>query len=1428
MVGTANEDTIILQGRHYLTLVDSGSVTSTISRDLVKELDLPIIKAQEVIEVEGFTGNTLILEDIVAIDIHLPVQKYSAVEYFFVAPATPYSFRVPFICGTPIIDRVIASSKAEGVGLNWAPAWERARLGRQPIEEPQTGFENIRLKTMRRITIPPRAKKNVRLKGTFGSRDQKLHLLVEPLNAPAEGVTVAPAYTDLSPSTSVTRLVVHNHTSKVMTIPRGKVYATASLANYVPAPLVPQLAEPPMISHRLAKSPEQSTPAGIEAEQFPGIFEGGEPEHKNEDQEDREWMARLDLGVMGEWTEEQQCQAREMLQKHKKVFALDKESMGKTTATTHKIRMADDTPIKQGYRRIPPHLLAEVRKAIEEMLSLGVIVPTDSPWSSPVVLARKKDGALRMCIDLRMVNSRTTRDAYSLPRIEETLDTLSGSSVFTSLDLKWGYWQVPMEAKSRQYTAFTVGPLGFYECVRMPFGLTNAPATFQRLMQTCLGGLHLTSCIIYLDDVVVYARTVEEHLERLDAVLTKIGQAGLKLKPNKCEFFRRSLKFLGHIVSGEGIATSTEKVDTVRQWSVPKTVKEVKSFLGFVSYYRRFIPEFAAKSKPLQAVITGPGTSTRRDGKNKVLWNTACQTGFEELRDACCTAPILAYPDFDRKFILHTDASVTGLGAALYQKHDEVDRVIAYASRVLTPAETNYPAHKLEFLALKWAVTKKFREYLLGAPFEVYTDNNPLLYAMRTAKLDATSSRWVAELSNYEFAVSYRAGRLNADADALSRLPWPECMHHRLDEDDSEALLIACIKPTPWIEAMPLSQELLEGMEPPEDRWSLRMVMKNSRVVLADDWAAEQTLDPEITAAYEGFIDGIKPTHPPKRLKEMRTAESRFLLRNWDAVQIRNDVLHLVHETHGGPVDLIVVPKARTADLVKKYHRAIGHLRGDRTVAVLRERFTWNGLWTQVRGILDQCGPCRRATTPPERARMVPIVATYPMDLLHMDYLTLDKRSGFEDVLILTDHFTRYAQAIPTRSQSAPATVKALMESFVYHYGLPRRILTDQGKTFEGKMMKLLCKALGIRKIRTTPYHPQGNGQCERFNQTLIKMIKTSTDPTQWPKQLSALAFAYNNTPHAATGYSPYFLMHGRQQSLPVDLELGVFPGPTLPVSKERYVDMLKRRLVAAFDAARAQQAKPHHTKKDWYNRKARAAALQVGDLVYVREVRLRGRHKLESNWERDCYEVVAQSDPEVPVFKVRNQRTKALRTLHRNLLLPVRARMDENPEPVTLPAETDDPPRRNTRSNTVLRTGGSSEHTDDTPDAEEETDQESLSGGEGAMQSAADARRVFEDGVDSGDRITMEEETHPSSQTDSGEEETEHEGHPLEEEWPEADLAAWQTATERTESEEEINPPQEEADLERDTVPPAPSPPPLPRRQSTRTKRLPLKLRDE
>lgn len=938
--------------------------------------------------------------------------------------------------------------------------------------------------------------------------------------------------------------------------------------------------------------------------------------------------------------DEQLKKAEELMDKWRtKVFSGADEGIGCTSSVKHKINLDDNVPFKQRHRRIPPAQYDEVREHLQGLIDSGVIRESHSPWASPVVLVRKKDGSLRFCIDYRKLNTRTIKDAYALPRIEEALEAMGGCSWFSTLDLKSGYYQVEIEEKDKKKTAFTVGPLGFYEFNRMPFGLTNAPATFQRLMEHCLADMNFEKCIVYIDDVIVYSKTFDEHLERLEAVFTKLEEFGLKLKTSKCSLFRDKVKYLGHVISANGIETDPEKIEAVKTWPVPKGTDELRTFLGFTGYYRKFVPDYAKKVKPLTNLLKAMTPGKGRKSECEWAWSEKCQEAFENVRSMLSSPLVLSYPDFTKQFILNTDASLDGLGATLSQEIDGKEKVIGYASRALRKSERNYPVHKLEFLSLKWAVTEKFHDYLYGNNFIVRTDNNPLTYVNSTAKLDAAGHRWLAALANYNFEIHYRPGKKNADADALSRRPYESASvvgqesivaicqmsaHRPPYFDVSEADEVECVEPLPTMD-----QETLSKL---------------------------QEEDLVIGRVKEFLIKGVRPTRKALKNEEKRTQK---ILRLWDQLFVEEGVIYRRGGTgpQGEKVVRLLLPESLRKDALAGVHDHVGHFATERTLDLAKARFYWVGMANDVEQWVKTCERCilRRRPQPEQSAGLVNIVTTEPMELVCIDYLKLDRcKGGFEHVLVITDHFSRFAQAIPTTNQTARTTAKALFDKFVVHYGFPARIHSDQGRNFESDLIKELCKLAQVSKSRTTPYHPMGNGMCERFNRTLMHMLGTLADEEKvnWKDFVAPLVHAYNATKHSSTGVSPFYVMFGRHPRLAIDVRLGHDLNGFQ--SKSSYVRDLTKRLELAYKLA-ADNAKEssRHQKTVYDKRRPTARLLLIGDEVLVKNVT--PKSKLENFWEGDIHVVVGKPNDEIPVYcVVKKDGTGRKRNLHRNLLMPL------------------------------------------------------------------------------------------------------------------------------------------------------------------------------
>ena len=406
--------------------------------------------------------------------------------------------------------------------------------------------------------LPPFSTTFVRGRSSVKSHYKRVNVATKHLDKITnKNIATVRIYSFIKPSSNKVAMGVRNLKSKQVVLKAGTIIGKIGVANAIPPMLAPkpEIAEIDMelILEQLSNKERLKMILGSNSSAIP-------PGKQKLIQEEADLsMNKLDLFGIKDWKSEEQKEAKDLILEYGSLFALKDIDLGKTDKVKHTIKLDNYTPFKERYRCIPPHQYEEVKQHLKEMLEIGAISKSKSPWASAVVLVRKKDGSLRFCIDLRKLNARTVKDAYSLPRIEETLDCLNGAQWFTSLDLKSGYWQVELDEESKALTAFTVGPLGFYQCEHMPFGLTNAPATFQRLMESCLGDMHLKWVIIYLDDIIIFSKTPKEHIQRLRGVFQKLHEAGLKLKPKKCEFFKTRISYLGHIVSQSGIECDPRK-----------------------------------------------------------------------------------------------------------------------------------------------------------------------------------------------------------------------------------------------------------------------------------------------------------------------------------------------------------------------------------------------------------------------------------------------------------------------------------------------------------------------------------------------------------------------------------------------------------------------------------------------------------------------------------------------------------------------------------------------------------------------------------------------------------------------------------------------------------------------------------------------------
>lgn len=796
-------------------------------------------------------------------------------------------------------------------------------------------------------------------------------------------------------------------------------------------------------------------------------------------------------------------QLHAVLIKFPKVFARNPKCPTQTTRTMHLVETGDSPPIQRKPYPIAHAEEETIRNEIEMLLNHGLIERSNSAWGFPIVMVDKKDGTRRMCIDYRKLNLVTKPSTYPLPLISDLLQQFYGDRYFTSIDLASGYWQIIMDPGSQDKTTFNC-KFGSFKWKVMPFGLRNAPATFQALMDEVFGEYKWQFVCVYFDDIVIHSKTFAEHMEHIRIAMECLSNANLQAKLSKCQFLRKELSFVGHLVSCKGISPDPAKIESIRAFPRPKNTHDVRSFVGLCSYYRKFIPQFATIATQLHLL---------QSKFVKFAWTPSCEKAFIELKKALSTAPVLISPNFNELFFVQTDASDVGIGAVLAQMQDGFDHPVAYASRSLNRQERNYSTTDKECLAVVFAV-RQFRQYLLGKKFHLYTDHAALqfIHQMNKSKdMHKRYARYQLELQEFTFDAFHRAGKRNANADALSRHPLGLTSEYLTTEPiikayGQQGVINAILTDNEVIRTVKRLQaednelnEIKDSLNIP-DTAILTNLQKSHRrkFIIKDDLIYKQKFDPA-------------------------TGVNRLEDRLCVPVKMRPELLYLMHG-----------------------NRYAAHLGTQHTYDLLHHRYYWKNMFHDVQNLVKSCPQCASGRYPKYPTRVIPQPPPppgYPFEEIGIDVLgdfpvTIPK--GNKYIVVIMCKFTKWCECYATSDIISATIAYLIAEEFIPRHGAPRVIYSDRGTNFISHLMEDLYQYINARKITTTPYNPQANGQVERFNHTLCSMLRTFVNQhqTDWDLHLNVCQFAYRIAVNATTKYSPFYLVYGREPRLPVDIML--------------------------------------------------------------------------------------------------------------------------------------------------------------------------------------------------------------------------------------------------------------------------------------------------
>jgi hypothetical protein len=876
------------------------------------------------------------------------------------------------------------------------------------------------------------------------------------------------------------------------------------------------------------------------------------------------------------------------------------------------------TPPYRPQYKMTPAEKAELSKQVSMLVDKGWVRPSVSPYGAPVLFVKKKDGALRMCIDYRAVNKQTIKNRYPLPKIDQLLDTLQGSTCFSSLDLHSGYHQIRLHPDDCPKTAFST-PTGHYEYLVIPMGLSNAPSTFQAVMNNIFRDMLGVSVLIYLDDILVYSKTPELHAQHVKAVLARLRLHDLKAKASKCEWWQQNIKFLGHIVGAAGVQVDGSKITVVKDWPVPQSVADVRSFLGLCNYFRKFVQGFSKLARPLTLLTSAKATWH---------WGEAEQQCFEGLKAALVSAPVLHMPDMDKEFSVVADASDFGLGAVLFQDHHPV----AYWSRTMSDAEFKYHTTEKELLAVL-ASLEDWRCYLLDKPFKVYTDHNPNTFFQTKPHLSPRQARWSQKLAQFNFAWEFKPGNINV-ADPLSRVKWSGFVAAMLARQNTQGARAVCAllaavtrsaqhrKPEAvFVDKPPVSKGAKQSKTaaakklpvppalpaaPPLPGPPMLLPQTTPSATLVDTSAQAVRECVELSPLEQQIVLGYKHDElyskaNPKWLQQFELRHGMYLKGSRICVpnvpKLYQEILHTSHD----------VPFR-------------GHLGVGKTVEVIESRYYWPRMRDMITEYVVTCHSCQQAKPRAEK----PAGQLQSVEIPHRpwEHVSVDWVSGLpvtpaghDAITVWCDILTKMVHFIPCKKTITSQQVADMYIKEVFRlHGTPLKLISDRDSKLTGHFWQALSDRLGIRSAFSTAYHAQTDGQTERTNRVMEEMLRHFISPQMddWDTYLPLLEFAYNSARHEATGISPFQLNSGMIPLTPASTVLE--RQAKLPAASE-FADIRELQL----KRARMSLKTAKQRAKQYYDQNHRRVEYQVGDEVLLKaqnlQLKLPGTVKLANRY---------------------------------------------------------------------------------------------------------------------------------------------------------------------------------------------------------------------
>ena len=1209
---------INIQAEQIRTLIDTGSDISAISLAVLHKINIKQthINPANITHVRAAAGTRHSVTG--QVQLSLTIGDATIQHTFYIIPSLHHKC----ILGTDFLSKHSARLNYEDSTLTF-----RHNDNYNNINFLQVG-PKINIKPFENTTLPKYSARIVRIK-ILGAPDNET-LLLSPNSIVKElGLTL---HKSIIRNTSDACVLLINKSSSDITVYRQCSLAKGSIIQQT---RISSLSSNNDIEDALSAN---LTNTNINSLQNDDDIQHNKTHQLTENQKNIQFdLSKADL------TPDQKERLTNLLDNYRHIFATDITELGTTTYIQHTIETTDEIPVRSRPYKTTPEMKQKIEEEVERLLDAGIIEHSTSNYASPVVMVKKKRTDLskpqqwRLVLDYRKLNKKIKTVLFPLPLLDQACDTIgqNKSKIFSILDAKSGYYNIPLDPATKHKTAF-ITHHGLFNLLKTPMGLSTSCQVFQLLMNKVFKGLIWKHILVFIDDILIFSKDFDEHIQILTEVFNRLTKADIKLAPDKCSFAKNTVTFLGNTITKNGIAVCPNKTQGIDELPVPKTIKQLRCVLGKFNFYRRYIKDFSRTAFPLYQLLN----KNNHDKSNKISWTAPCDRAFNDLKTALKTSPILCYPSPDREYFLITDGCQQGISFILMQPDGEGKlKPVAYGSRTLRKEQTRWPIMQIELFAIIMGL-REYRNYLINKPFTILTDCKNLTWLNKTDHSNGRLLRWQFEISQYNFKITHIKGHQNIIADAASRLPSATLAPEESQEFE--------------IDIFSIYPEVIESdqISNNNDQPTAKRISKQTHTICAPSISKIMSTNNHApsTCALTSSTHQTADTHPPhtdnpdtqthinvytqpfnigKLQSECQDISGLYRYLKYDTLPECNKTAKQIvieasqYEMKDGKlyhlfqprtknktttdqfIYQLVVPKNLRLKLLQAYHDDHAcHLGFNKLYEILKLKYFWKGMYQHTYDFVTSCQICQ-TTKRSMNTRITPL-HPYQIDGLftrwHMDILSglPTTKNKNKHILLFIESFSNWPEAIPLKSQDSNSIAEAIYENIFTRWGVPSMIVSDNAANLHAKIINLLCTAYKVKRPKIAAYKPSSNGKVEIANSHLLKRLRalTSNHPERWDEYLSATLLSLRLAPNVNTsGYSPFKIITGLEMNLDVD----ILDTPRVTGDVKLFIDNMHKRIEITRQSAADNILKSQQVSKLLHDKKAKQPAFKIGDHVLLK-----------------------------------------------------------------------------------------------------------------------------------------------------------------------------------------------------------------------------------